>query len=102
MRYETACPFEVRFVLRLLAGLPPRQREVMAWTIDGYDPEEIAQLTGKNPATVRSHLRHARTSLKAALVQPTNEDAGKEAMRWASTRPSTRSSIQPPRPDSLS
>jgi RNA polymerase sigma-70 factor (ECF subfamily) len=30
-------------VLRLLALLPPRQRQIMAWTYDGYSPTEIAQ-----------------------------------------------------------
>jgi RNA polymerase sigma factor (sigma-70 family) len=50
--------------LTMLRGLPPSQREVMAWTYDGYQPTEIAALLGKEPATVRSTLRDARAALK--------------------------------------
>lgn len=39
--------------------MDPREREVMAWTIDGFEPVEIAALTGQLPVTARSHLRHA-------------------------------------------
>ncbi|MEO3822756.1 sigma-70 family RNA polymerase sigma factor [Actinomadura sp. B10D3] len=52
-----------RLVLELLTLLPSEQRAVMAWTIDGYSPSEIAEITGHRPATVRSHLRHARRRL---------------------------------------
>jgi RNA polymerase sigma-70 factor (ECF subfamily) len=44
--------------------LPPEQRQVMAWTYDGYRPTEIAAILGKNPATVRSTLRAAREALR--------------------------------------
>lgn len=56
-----------RFVLELLNLLAPEQRTVMAWTIDGYGPGEIAEMTGHKPATVRSHLRHARHRLGREL-----------------------------------
>jgi RNA polymerase sigma factor (sigma-70 family) len=56
-----------REVLNAIRSLPPAQREVMAWTIDGYEPSEIAALTGKSSATVRSHLRHARATLKGVF-----------------------------------
>jgi DNA-directed RNA polymerase specialized sigma24 family protein len=49
--------------LILLRSLPAAQREVMAWTYDGYRPTEIAALLGKPPATVRSLLRDARAAL---------------------------------------
>lgn len=52
-------------VLARLRRLPPAQREVMAWTYDGYRPTEIADLLGKEPATVRSALRQARATLQA-------------------------------------
>jgi RNA polymerase sigma factor (sigma-70 family) len=58
-----------RVVLALLAGLPARQRVVMAWYIDGYESSEIAQFLRLQPATVRSHLRHARRRLAAAVAQ---------------------------------
>jgi len=48
----------------LLGELPDRQREVMAWTFDGFEPAEIAQQMNESPETVRSNLRHAREKLK--------------------------------------
>ncbi|MEZ7132657.1 RNA polymerase sigma factor [Nonomuraea sp. AD125B] len=65
-------------VLEMLDTLPREQREVMAWIIDGYEPGEIAAMTGQKPATVRSHARHAREKLKA-LHRQHIEAAGKEA-----------------------
>ncbi len=35
---------------------------------DGLACEEIAELTGKPPATVRSHLRHARNGAEASIM----------------------------------
>lgn len=70
---------EQRRVLRLLRGLPAEQRAVAALHYDGLPPQEIAKLIGKPAATVRSHLRHARTTLKEVI---------------SSERP------QPPAPDS--
>jgi len=34
-----------RLVLRALAGLPVKQRQVMAWTIDGYGPGDTVTAT---------------------------------------------------------
>lgn len=50
-------------VLRLLALLPPRQRQVMAWTVDGYSPAEIAQELKMKVEAVRSSLLKARRAL---------------------------------------
>jgi RNA polymerase sigma factor (sigma-70 family) len=50
--------------LKMVRELPQAQRQVMAWTYDGYFPTEIAALLGKDPATVRSLLRTAREALK--------------------------------------
>jgi RNA polymerase sigma-70 factor (ECF subfamily) len=50
--------------LRILHSLPPGQRQVMAWTYDGYQPTEIATLLGKTPAAIRSLLRDARSVLR--------------------------------------
>jgi RNA polymerase sigma factor (sigma-70 family) len=52
-------------LLCLLRRLPRRRRLVMAWHLDGFDNEEIAEQLGMVPATVRSNLRHARIALKA-------------------------------------
>ncbi|MGV9365627.1 RNA polymerase sigma factor [Amycolatopsis sp. NPDC003731] len=51
-------------VVALLRQLPDAQREVMAWYLDGFDPAEIAVITGSTPTTVRSNLRHARERMK--------------------------------------
>jgi RNA polymerase sigma factor (sigma-70 family) len=47
-------------LLCLLDTLPPRQRQVLAWTYDGYTPAEIAQELQIDPATVRANLLKAR------------------------------------------
>lgn len=62
-----------RLVLRALAGLPVKQRQVMAWTIDGYAPAEIADALGEDPAAVRQNLRRARKNLASTL-----EGSGKD------------------------
>jgi DNA-directed RNA polymerase specialized sigma24 family protein len=56
--------FVIAFVERHLKGA---QRLVMALHIDGYEPQAIARELNKDPQTVRSHLRHARNKLAAAL-----------------------------------
>ncbi|MFI0453688.1 RNA polymerase sigma factor [Actinomadura sp. 6N118] len=63
---------EVESVMQMLRTLPLEQREVMAWTLDGYTPSQIAEATNQKAATVRSHLRHARTSLKNQLARNRN------------------------------
>jgi RNA polymerase sigma-70 factor (ECF subfamily) len=59
---------EQRQVLRLLRALPPGQRVVTALYYDGLNCEEIATVSGKTPATVRSNLRYARQSLKEVIA----------------------------------
>jgi RNA polymerase sigma factor (sigma-70 family) len=58
---------EARRVLTALADLPPKQRQVMAWTIDGFSPAEIARELDVDPATVRQSLAKARKNLKQQL-----------------------------------
>lgn len=55
---------EVRAVL---ADLPETQRAVLALTIDGFRPVEIAAKLGRSPEAVRSSLREARRRLRAQL-----------------------------------
>ncbi|GAA2490286.1 RNA polymerase sigma factor [Winogradskya humida] len=68
-----AAPFsfdqETSYVLDLVKSLPPAQREVMAWTIDGFEPAEIAAAIGKRPETVRTNLSHARRALQQKLMR---------------------------------
>lgn len=54
-------------ILRLLDQLPPRQRQVLAWTMDGYTPTEIAEELEIAPEAVRSSLRKARRTLARLL-----------------------------------
>jgi RNA polymerase sigma factor (sigma-70 family) len=54
-------------VLTLLRRLPPRQRQVMAWTYDGYTPQEIARILQISDDAVRSNLYKARTALATSL-----------------------------------
>jgi RNA polymerase sigma factor (sigma-70 family) len=56
-------------VLRLLATLPWRQRQVMAWTFDGYPPQDIANELDITPQAVRASLKLARRTLAAGLSQ---------------------------------
>lgn len=54
-------------VLRLLDLLPPRQRQVMAWTLEGYTPAEIAKELKIESDAVRSSLSKARKTLAQYL-----------------------------------
>ncbi|RCH59585.1 sigma-70 family RNA polymerase sigma factor [Streptomyces sp. SDr-06] len=54
-------------ILRVLRGLPPRQRQVLAWTLSGYSPAEIAEELHIAPEAVRASLKKARRTA-AALV----------------------------------
>ncbi|MEV6832118.1 RNA polymerase sigma factor [Amycolatopsis sp. NPDC051102] len=50
---------------QLLQSLPgDRQREIMAWTFDGFEPTEIANALGIEPESARSSLRYARAKIK--------------------------------------
>jgi RNA polymerase sigma-70 factor (ECF subfamily) len=50
--------------LAMVRDLPLNQRQVLAWTYDGYQPTEIAAQLNKDPATVRSALRDARAAMR--------------------------------------
>jgi RNA polymerase sigma factor (sigma-70 family) len=54
---------EARQVLAALQGLPPRQRQVMAWIIDGFGAAEIARELGVSPESVRQSYAKARKNL---------------------------------------
>ncbi|MBD2896176.1 ECF RNA polymerase sigma factor SigE [Actinomadura sp. RB99] len=56
-------------VLAALAMLPIRQREVMAWHVDGYEPEQIALELGLTAENVRKALQRARERLKKLLAE---------------------------------
>ncbi|WP_399174699.1 RNA polymerase sigma factor [Streptomyces sp. WAC 05379] len=52
---------------QLLRRLPPFQRMVMAFHIDGCSPSETAEALGMPPANVRQNLRRARHNLARML-----------------------------------
>jgi RNA polymerase sigma factor (sigma-70 family) len=54
---------EGRRVVAALATLPPRQREVMAWIIDGFSAAEIARELGVTPDSARQNYAKARKNL---------------------------------------
>ncbi|HEV7452669.1 MAG TPA: sigma-70 family RNA polymerase sigma factor [Pseudonocardiaceae bacterium] len=60
-------------VLRVLDRLPPRQREVMAWTLESYTPAEIAVELKITAEAVRANLMKARRTLAEYLSTPRDE-----------------------------
>lgn len=58
---------DVKTVLEIFAMLPERQRQVMAWLYDGYSYQEISEHLGMKLSTVRSTIRHAKSTLIRGL-----------------------------------
>lgn len=56
-------------MLQILQALPPRQRQVRAWTVSGYTPAEIAAELGLSPEAVRSSLKKVRRAATQHLKQ---------------------------------
>jgi RNA polymerase sigma factor (sigma-70 family) len=56
-----------RWVTELIGSLPPRQAEVMALTVDGYTPQEIAVTLHRTPTAVRQNLFEARRRLRRLM-----------------------------------
>ncbi|MGW1495219.1 sigma-70 family RNA polymerase sigma factor, partial [Streptomyces sp. NPDC002402] len=54
-------------VFRLVSQLPARQRQVLAWTLDGFTDEEIAEQLQITVSTARSALTRARRTLTSLL-----------------------------------
>jgi RNA polymerase sigma-70 factor (ECF subfamily) len=50
-----------------LSALPPRQRQVMAWTLSGYSPAEIATELDLPNEQIRANLHLARRALAGTL-----------------------------------
>jgi RNA polymerase sigma factor (sigma-70 family) len=71
---------EERYVLNVLDQLPPKQREVLAYSCDSYEPAEIAMEIGANPATVRRNLSEARVKA-AKLVEASMDEIGKREIQ---------------------
>jgi RNA polymerase sigma factor (sigma-70 family) len=67
---------ETARVLKLLMTLPCVQRVTLALTIDGFTPEEIADLLGQKTSTARSNQRHARERLRQMIAAGEEESDG--------------------------
>ncbi len=52
--------------LAALASLPPKQREVMTWIVDGFANNEIAEALGESAETVRRNRSRAVSNLRRA------------------------------------
>jgi DNA-directed RNA polymerase specialized sigma24 family protein len=65
-------------LIGLLASLPGRQRMVLAWSLDGFTPAQIAQALRIAPATVRSNLRHVRERLRRHRAAPPGDQRDRE------------------------
>ncbi|MFK0201925.1 sigma-70 family RNA polymerase sigma factor [Streptomyces lavendulae] len=67
-RPDAIAEWEARHrVLPLLRSLPPRQRQVLAWTLAGFTPGDFADQLGLPNETVRASLRKARRAAAAYL-----------------------------------
>lgn len=53
--------------MQMLRSLPPGQRNVVAFIVDGFTPTEIAALLGRSPAAIRQSLHDARLRLVEGL-----------------------------------
>jgi RNA polymerase sigma factor (sigma-70 family) len=62
---------EKQWVVQLLRSLPAAQRETLAFIIDEFSTEEVAQLLGKTDAAVRYNLCAARRNLRTRLQADT-------------------------------
>jgi RNA polymerase sigma factor (sigma-70 family) len=57
-----------QFLTTGMAGLPPKQRQVMAWTWDGFSDAEIAEQLGDSEAAVRKNRSRAIKNLRRLLA----------------------------------
>lgn len=61
-------------LLQVLDRLPGRQRQVLAWTLDGYSPAEIAAELDMTADAVRASLYKARNAVAVALESGAVDD----------------------------
>jgi RNA polymerase sigma-70 factor (ECF subfamily) len=58
-----------RFVWKLIEQLPPLQQMIMRLKdIEGYEVEEIAQITSATPEAVRMNLSRARKKIREEMI----------------------------------
>ncbi|WP_274916040.1 RNA polymerase sigma factor [Streptomyces sp. WZ-12] len=67
-RPDAIAEWEARHdALPLLRSLPPRQRQILAWTMAGFTPGDIANELDLPADTVRANLKKARRAAVAYL-----------------------------------
>jgi DNA-directed RNA polymerase specialized sigma24 family protein len=66
-----------QLVLEALSQLPPLQRAVFALVYDEYSIADIAAILKLKDVTTRSHLRHARSTLRTWWGSRTAENPGR-------------------------
>ncbi|MFJ9782630.1 helix-turn-helix domain-containing protein [Amycolatopsis sp. NPDC101161] len=62
----------------LLASLTGQQRMMLAWSLDGFTPAQIAQALRIAPADVRSNLRHVRERIRRHRAAPLGDQRDRE------------------------
>ncbi|MFG2947573.1 RNA polymerase sigma factor [Streptomyces adustus] len=73
-RPDAIAEWEARHdVLPMLRSLPMKQGQVMAWTLAGFTPTDIAEHLGLSAENVRANLRKARRAA-AAYFKAREED----------------------------
>ncbi|MEU6211793.1 sigma-70 family RNA polymerase sigma factor [Streptomyces sp. NPDC047023] len=60
-------------LLPVLRSLPPRQRQVLAWALSGFNPGDIAGQLGMNDDAVRASLYKARRAVAEAIKEREEE-----------------------------
>jgi DNA-directed RNA polymerase specialized sigma24 family protein len=84
---------EAREALRLLAGLPERQRNDLALQVAGFSYREIAEMTsGRTFHNVNKHLTKARARVRLARLRGTARPASGDAASRGPT--SARSALE--------
>jgi DNA-directed RNA polymerase specialized sigma24 family protein len=73
---------EARVALRLLADLPERQRDDLAFMVAGFSYQEIAAMTGGRTFTnVNKHLAKARARIRLERLRGTTPPREQDAPR---------------------
>ncbi|MFF4442387.1 RNA polymerase sigma factor [Streptomyces sp. NPDC001621] len=74
LRRDAVAEWEAQHdALKWVEALPPRQRQVLAWTISGFTPAEIAEELGLTPEAVRASLKKGRRTI-AGSITPGKEE----------------------------
>jgi RNA polymerase sigma-70 factor (ECF subfamily) len=61
-------------LLEMIARLPDLQQAVLRMKhVEGFEVEEIAQLTGTNPVAVRTNLSRARKKIREQFLKNNKE-----------------------------